>query len=216
MTEEAVSTELVPERIRELIPICHDYVRRAVGVEVDDTPETLPILDHYVRIARDSLDGRPELYPVVARALAAYFGELVRGTHGGRWYAPTDDAHEWRVCLSDVYLAISPLGIVYEAIREAADHDGPSAHLRVMREDEERIHERLAALPPVPEDEFFTFSTRFEVIEVAVESLLASSHEGGDHGECANHEECSHRSGGAEDVFFELEDYLDDIAAGRM
>ena len=45
--------------------------------------------------------------------------------------------------------------------------------LRVSPEEHEFLAQRLAMLPPVPEDEFFSFSTRFEALEVATEALHA-------------------------------------------
>src|SRR5688572_23563251 len=38
-----------PEPIRELCDACIAYVTRALAVELDYTPDTLPILDHYLR-----------------------------------------------------------------------------------------------------------------------------------------------------------------------
>lgn len=194
MTDDSEQTELIPETIRDLLRSCQEYIKRAVGTEADGTQETLPLVDHYVGITRSTLEERPQLLPLVTRALAAYVGELIRGTIGGFWHVPSEDAHEWLVCLSPVYMALSPMGIVYDAIYSGTSHDGPSSHLRIAREDTELVRERLDAVPPVPEDEFFLFSTRFEAIEVAVETLRAAM-----------------QAGGQEDMFFELDDYSDEF-----
>ncbi len=199
MTGNSDSKELIPGVIREHMVAAEDYVRRAVGTDLDGSIETMPLVDHYIGIVRQTLEGRPEMLPLVARSLAAYVGELVRGTFGGFWHVPNEDAHEWLVCLSPVYLAVSPLGIVYDAIHEGDNHDGPSSHLRVAREDRALVQERLAIVPPVPEPEYHLISTRLEAIEIAVEVLRTAMKEGGQ-----------------EDVFFELEDYSDDIASARL
>ena len=50
----------------------------AVGVRLDFEPETLPVLDHYVATRRAELTDKPETMGLVARAVGAYFGEVVR------------------------------------------------------------------------------------------------------------------------------------------
>src|SRR5690606_9263563 len=47
-----MTVERPPEAIEELVVNCLDYVRRASGVELDFTPETLSVLDHYAATAR--------------------------------------------------------------------------------------------------------------------------------------------------------------------
>ena len=168
-----------PEPIPDYVTACLEYVRRALKVDLDFTPETLPLLDHYARLSRETIRERPELAPLITRAAGAYFGELVRGRLGGFWRVPTINVHDWSVCSSSVFLWFNPIGSAYDALYGGTEHDGPRSMLRVSPEEHEFLAQRLAALPPVPEEEFFSFSTRFEVLEVAVETLHAKLIENG-------------------------------------
>ncbi|HEY4103284.1 MAG TPA: hypothetical protein VGM44_05305 [Polyangiaceae bacterium] len=162
-----------PEAIADYVSACLEYVRRALQVELDFTPETLPLLDHYATLSRETIKERPELEPLITRAAGAYFGEVVRARLGGFWRVPTINVHDWAICSSLVFLWFNPIGIAYDAVFSGTEHDGPRSQLRVAPEDHEFLAQRLASLPPLPEDEYFSFSTRFETIEVAVEALHA-------------------------------------------
>lgn len=179
-----------PDEITELDAACREYVRRALGVELDGTADTLPVLDHYLSLVRGTLEERPELVPLLTRAVGAYFGEVVRRTIGGFWLLPDADVHHWRVCLAPVFLSLDPVGGAYDALYGTSDHDGPSAEIHLAPEDREPVEQRLAALPPVGEDEYFLLSTRLEVVEIATEALRGQM-----------------IAGGQEDVVFEPADY---------
>ncbi|HEX3773712.1 MAG TPA: hypothetical protein VHV51_04555 [Polyangiaceae bacterium] len=168
-----------PEAIADYVSACLEYVRRALNVELDFTPETLPLLDHYGTLARETIRERPELEPLITRAAGAYFGEVVRARLGGFWRVPTINVHDWAICSNVVFLWFNPIGIAYDAVFSGTEHDGPRSQLRVAPEDHEFLAQRLASLPPLPEDEYFSFSTRFETIEVAIEALHARLVEGG-------------------------------------
>lgn len=160
-----------PEPIPEFVTACLEYVRRALKVDLDFTPETLPLLDHYITLSRETVKEKPDLAPLITRAAGAYFGELVRSRLSGFWRVPTINVHDWSVCSSEVFLWFNPIGTAYDALYGNAEHEGPRSMLRVTAEDHELLAQRLAILPPVPEDEFYSFSTRFEVLEVASETL---------------------------------------------
>lgn len=168
-----------PEPIADYVSACLDYVRRALKMELDFTPETLPLLDHYATLSRETIRERPELGPLIAQAMGAYFGEVVRARLGGFWRVPTINVHDWAICTSSVFLWFNPIGVAYDALSSGTEHDGPRSLLRVSPEDHEFLAQRLAALPPLPEDEYFLFSSRFEAIEVAVEALHARLVDGG-------------------------------------
>jgi hypothetical protein len=170
--------ESPPQEILELSASCVGYVRAAVGVGLDFTPETLPLLDHYLVTARQEVLVKPDLLPLLSRVVGAYFGEVVRGMIGGFWEIPPN-VHDWRLCARPVFLWFNPVGIAYDALLRGAEHDGPRSHLRVAPEDRIAVEQRLAAVPPVPEDEFYLLSTRLEAIEVAVELLHARMVESG-------------------------------------
>ena len=175
-----------PEPIPDYVTACLEYVRRALKVDLDFTPETLPLLDHYATLSRVTIAEKPELAPLIARAAGCYFGEMVRGRLGGFWRVPTINVHDWSICSDSVFLWFNPIGAAYDALYAGNEHDGPRSMLRVSPEDNEILAQRLAALPPVPEDEFYSFSTRFEALEVAVETLhaklLDSGYEGAEFG----------------------------------
>jgi hypothetical protein len=165
--------DAVPPEIVDLAASCADYVRGAVGVELDFTADTLPLLDHYVAGVRETLAGRDEIGGLVARVVGAYFGEVLRRTFGGFWRAPSSSLHDWAFCARSVFLSVNPAGVAYDALFAGTEHDGPRSQLRVAPEYREAVSARLASLPPVPEDEFYLLSTRLEAVEVAVEALRA-------------------------------------------
>jgi hypothetical protein len=168
-----------PEPIPDYVTACLEYVRRAVGVDLDFTPDTLPILDHYASLARTTIAERPPLEPLITQAVGAYFGEVARAHVPGFWRMPSQNVHDWAVCSKLVFLWFNPIGMAYDAIFKGTEHGGPRSMLRVAREDHDFLERRLAALPPVAEDDFFLLSTRFEAIEVAAEAMHARMIEAG-------------------------------------
>jgi hypothetical protein len=159
------------DEIVELVVACVNFVRDALGVELDFTPETLPILDHYLLMAREGLADRVELRELVWRCSGAYFGELVRRRFNGYWHLPSADVHTWRINQRRVLLSFNPVGVVAEAMAGSDDADGPTGALRLARPDQEEIGRRLAEIPPLPEDQYFLLSTRLEVLDTVVEHL---------------------------------------------
>ena len=168
-----------PEPVADLVTGCLDYVRRALGFELDFTSETLPVLDHYIATVRDLKAERPELVPLVARAAGAYFGEVVRAFVPGFWRVPSANIHDWELCSRVCFLRFNPIGVAYDALYGEAEHDGPRSMLRCAPEDREFLERRLATLPPVPAEQYHLLTTRFEVIEVASEALRARLDEPG-------------------------------------
>lgn len=167
-----VSIDAAPATIVELAAVACEYVRRAVGIELDFTAETLPIADHYAQLARAGLEQRAELEPLIARALGAYFGEVVRRRIPAFWHVPSEDSHEWRLCASRVLVALNPVGVAYDAIHRNSEHEGPSGDLILGREERAVVAARLEALPAVREQDFYLLSTRLEVLEIVEDALL--------------------------------------------
>jgi hypothetical protein len=163
--------QAAPEIIDELAAACVRFVHDTIQVELDYTPETLPLLDHYLGIARGLLAEKLELRELVLRAAGAYFGEVLRRRLNGYWLIPTEDVHSWRVCGRHVLMSLNPVGVIAEALAENEDADGPSGVLRLARADQQDVTERLAEMPPLPENEFYLTSTRLEVIDIVVEHL---------------------------------------------
>ncbi len=184
----------LPESVSELASSCIRFVHGAVGVQLDFTHETLPVLDHYLRNARAEVQQRPEAAELLTQSLGAYFGMVLAAGFGGQWRAPSSDVHEWFLYLQPVFLAVNPIGVASDVLFEGGRHDGPSGELRVAASERALIAERLESMPPLPEDEYYTFVARFEAFQVCFDTLRA---------------EMEH--GGLGDVTFELGDYLDEF-----
>ncbi len=163
--------DAAPDAIVELCASCIDYVRSALNMELDLTPETLPILDHYLRSARDEVDNRPELLPLLARSVGAYFGEVVRRDAHTFWYLPSEDIERGRLGFVRVFLAVNPVAVAYDALTGRTTHDGPSSELLLLPHERDVVFARLTALPEVPDDEFYSLSTRLEVLQIANDAL---------------------------------------------
>jgi hypothetical protein len=169
----------VPEPIQELISACLQYVKRSLGTELDFTPETLPLLDHYLGEVREELETKPELAELTAHAAGAYFGEVVRRQIKGFWRTPSGSLHDHQICSSVAFVSVNPFGVAYDALYGSAEHGGPRSNLRVAPEDHGYVAARLATVPEVPEEQFYLLTTRIEALEITVEALRARLEEQG-------------------------------------
>lgn len=167
----SAGSDAPPDEIVELAETCRQYVYGVTGVELDYTPDTLGVLDHYLTLARAGIEERPELLPLAARAIGAYFGEVVRRVMPSFWVLETADDHDWRVCARTAFLSFNPVGVAHDALAGSTEHSGPSSDLRVAPEEREIAEARLAQLPDVPEEDYYLMTTRLEVIEVTYEAL---------------------------------------------
>lgn len=165
--------EPAPEPIADLVTACLGYVKRALGTDLDFTPETLPLLDHYLSEVREELAAKPELAQLTAHAAGAYFGEVLRRQMQGFWRLPSGSLHDYQVCSSVAFVSINPFGVAYDALYASTDHEGPRSNLRLSPEDLGYVSARLASVPELPEDQFYLLTTRVEVIEITVEALRA-------------------------------------------
>jgi hypothetical protein len=186
--DPAATREAAPARVLELAASCVRFVLVKYKIELDGTPETLGVLDHYVKEARAELEVRPEGLALVGAAVGAYFGEVVRGVFDASWFIE-GDAEDWRLRMKHAYLTFNPFGAAREALL-ADEAPGWHAHIEVDPGEEEEVERRLRALPEASEDEFYALSTRFDVIELAVTALRARM-----------------RASGLADVVFTDEDY---------
>lgn len=168
-----------PEQVQELARACEQYVLTTLGFRLDYSVETLPVLDEYARQVRDTLELRPELRPLLAHAAGAYFGEVLCRTFGAFWRLPSSNVVDWQVCMRDVFAWLNPIGVAFDALAGPAGHSGPGSELRVAPEARELVRARLARLDDVEEPEYYLFSTRMEVIELAVEELDRHMQESG-------------------------------------
>lgn len=185
---------VVPEGVLELAASGARFVRAAVGVDVDLTSDTLPLLDHYAESARAEIQARPETVPLIAQATGVYFGQVLASELSGFWRAMDSNPEQWVLCLQPVFLAINPIGVAYEVLFASDEHSGPSSEMLLAREDRSWIKDRLESLPQLSQQDYFRFSTRFDALQVVVAALKEQTHQAG--------------SG---DVSFELGDYLDEL-----
>ena len=158
-----------PSRVAELAAACVRFVSQRYGIMPDFTPETLSLVDQWVRDARKDLTERPELEALVTSAAGGYLGEVIRRAFGARWFCEGDE-DGWRLYLSSVYCAFNPIGMVREALL-LEEAEGWHAHFELDPGEREGIEARLAALPEVPDDEYYAPSTRFDVVNIVVDAL---------------------------------------------
>jgi hypothetical protein len=162
-----------PPTVRTLAEGAPRFVKQALGVELDGTPDTLPILDHYLELAReDEARSREEVLGLVATSAGAYFGEVVRrAVPTARWHVgDPEDPSTWRIELEHVFLAFNPVGMAREAITEG-DEDGWNAHLEVPSQDRALLAQSLERVGPVSDEDYRRLAVRWETIEQAIAVL---------------------------------------------
>lgn len=168
-----------PEEVRQLAQACEEYVQRALGFELDYSPETLGAVDQYALDVRDTAEDRPELLDLLARALGAYFGEVLVRSMGGFWRLRSPNIADWQVCLTHAFVWLNPIGVAYDALAGGTEHSGPGSQIRVAPEDRDLVRARLGRLADVDEEEYYKLTTRMEVIELVVEELRRKMEEQG-------------------------------------
>jgi hypothetical protein len=100
----------------DLAEACVRYVKAALGFELDYERDTLPVLDGYLAGARQAVRERPETLPLVAAAVGAYLGEVVRRYHSCWWRTDGADPLEWQLEFRDVYLSLRPVELAQAAL----------------------------------------------------------------------------------------------------
>ncbi len=168
-----------PPHVGELAVACIGYVQRSLGVELDFTPETLPLLDHWLQQARTEvrgldLDKREEpLIDAVVAPAGAYVGEVARRLLGGRWFCPPGEYRRWRIELTNVFLSFNPIGLALETVL-GKEAEGSNAFFRVHPNERAIAERAVANLPEVPEEEYYAPSSRLEVLQIVADALAAS------------------------------------------
>jgi hypothetical protein len=177
-----------PPGVAELAAACVRFVASRYQATLDFTPDTLSLLDHWLREARVETNVGRDVIELVQSAAGAYLGEVIRREFGGQWFAE-GELSGWRLYLSTVYCAFNPIGMAREAVLlEPAE--GWHAHFELDPGERESVDARLAALPPTPDEEYYAPSTRFDVLSIVVDALRAGL-----------------RARGLDDVRFAPEDY---------
>jgi hypothetical protein len=164
--------DIPPGAVLEAAAACVRFVLTKYKIELAFERDTLSLVDHYVEEARASVAGRPEALALLARAVGAYLGEVVRRIHVCWWRIDHADAGAWRLEFRDVYLCFYPVQVAYAALTRAED-ESSFAGFEMPEEDRAALLDRLDHLPPIRESEYFAPSTRVEVLDIAVDALLA-------------------------------------------
>jgi len=148
------------------------YILAATKVEPDFSFESLALVDHYVEQARVEVMERPEVLPLTAQTLGAYLGEVVRRRHACWWRIDRKDPGAWRLEFHQVYVAFYPVHVAYVCLTEQ-DADEAFGGMEMPPDDFQHLLARLDAIPGVSEDLFYVPTTRLEVLDIAVDALLA-------------------------------------------
>ncbi len=168
--------------VTQLVGRCLTHVENRTGIRLDFKIETLSILDYFLRDVLTEEGGgvlppigdhrRVEVVHLIAPGVGAYFGEVIRQTFPARWRIETNDPKNWTIEFHHVPLRFNPVGTVAEALIEQPIRDW-GCELATTRDETEALTERLEAAPPVPEDEFFSLTTRLEVLQISMDWLRA-------------------------------------------
>lgn len=175
-------TKDTPQLVASLVTRCVVHVQNKLGIELDFKSETLSLLDYFIRDVLEDEGGgftppigdprRAHVIHLLAPTIGAYFGETLCRLFPCRWRLKSQEPKEWMIEFKHVPLRLSPVGVAAEAIAEENLETWVSA-IATSPEHTEALVERLEVAPPVPEDEFFSIATRFEVLQIAQEYLHA-------------------------------------------
>ncbi|MFO8072590.1 MAG: hypothetical protein R6V85_12010 [Polyangia bacterium] len=164
------------DSIAELAERCVQHVRQRFDFELDYSPETLGVLDAFVEavVAEERESEKPppgdrrgsHLVHLLAPSVGAYFGEVVRRRLPCRWRLRDGEPKSWLIEFEKFFLRFNPAGAAAEAI--AMTHvEGWEGSLSTEPDETEDLHRRLEAAPSLPEDQFFSLATRWEVLQIA-------------------------------------------------
>jgi hypothetical protein len=171
-----------PHVIEDLALGAFRLVKEKIGFELDFTPETLPVLDHYLAQLGDERGGGPDekVLSLVGPCAGAYFGEVARRALPGlRWHSPDDEYEGWRIEASDVFLCFNPIGVALEALHREPLADW-NAHFALLPAEQELVNASLEATGPVREDDYYRLAVRFEVLEQTLHVLRERSERKGE------------------------------------
>jgi hypothetical protein len=171
MTDHSGAEDEAPDLVLELAASAFRMVKQSLQLDLDFTPDTLPLLDHHLHAARAEAGKSDDLRLLVATSAGGYFGEVVRrAIPGARWYAPEGDFGAWRIELGHVFLHFNPIAMAMEALA-SGDVEGWSGHLEVLPQDRGLLEQALSRMGEIDADDYYTLAVRLEVIEQVVAAL---------------------------------------------
>jgi len=155
------------EKIQPFVAAARDYVKRAIGADLDGSDTSLAFVDHYIKQSGTLSDA---VLALVAPAIGAYFGEVAIAHLGGRWIIASDEPAAWRVELARASLHFSPVGMAACALR-GADLEGFDGNFHADPRFADALEEALASAPPIDEEYYYSLTGRLETLE-QVQQLL--------------------------------------------
>jgi hypothetical protein len=159
-----------PNEIANAAKQAREFITRAISFDVDDTPETLSAVDHYLsQVPAD----QAELSELVASAVGCYFGEVLRAHFGGEWILPSSEPATWRLRLASFELQISPVGLVHQAITRGQSDERFDDSFHLPHPDEEFVRRRLESVPGVTEEVYYTLCNRYDTLQLIIDTLIA-------------------------------------------
>jgi hypothetical protein len=167
----------VDPRVAPYVEAARGYVRRALKVELDLSPESLAYVDHYARTTRRANEGdrlEPDVLRLAAAALGAYFGEVLLKAHGGAWVIESgQDAQpeRWRVELDPPSLSLHPVALAAGALA-GGEVDGYDDRVTPPLQDTAALAQLLEATPPIDAEMFYSLTGRYESIDKMRELLV--------------------------------------------
>jgi hypothetical protein len=153
--------------VHELAERAVDFVRRSLGLVLDYTPETLPLLDHYLGAVPDD---KLETVALVAATAGAYFGEVARRALGGEWGDTEGEPTSWELVVAGG-LRLVPGAFAREAI--LAEDTGEAVY-DVPDDDRDAVEQALDQRGEVPEDEYYSLCGRLETMQLIADVLAAA------------------------------------------
>lgn len=161
---------MTPPPVQPFYDAARKYVQRALGVELDDSEESLAYVDHYITQTARAEALKPEVLALVAPALGAYLGQVAIKRFGGRWVTDGEPA-EWRVELEPAPLTFHPVGMAAEALR-GEEVEGYDASFATREDLMGPLLEALESAPPVDEAYYYSLTGRLETLAHALDLLI--------------------------------------------
>lgn len=155
--------------VGDLVTAAKEYVRRTMGVELDLSAESLPVVDHHLE---ETPFLEPSVQELMIAAFGIYFGEVARLRFKGRWVKEDtkENPSSLKMELAGGSLSFFPTGVVAEAIKKGPV-DGWDGDIDVPRHAVSRLKEKLDRLGPVEERHYYSLVGRMEALESLVEGL---------------------------------------------
>ena len=162
---------MTPAPVQPFYDAARIYVQRALGVDLDDSEESLAYVDHYIATTARAESLKPEVLALVAPALGAYLGQVAIARFGGKWVLEGEDPAGWRVELAPAPLTFYPVGMAAEALR-GEEVEGYDASFSAREDLMGPLDEALESSPPVDEAYYYSLTGRLETLAHALDLLV--------------------------------------------